>query len=224
MRRLFLRVYSKWLRGAVTLGPPEPKVALTFDDGPDDRWTPEILGILAEHGARATFFMLGAQIERHPALAGRVADEGHELAVHLYSHDRAAADDDDRFRDELERTEALVRAAAGAPPRFIRFPFAYLGRQRPRRILSERGLETAHWSISSMDSRYDPPRIQRRLERALIPGAIALLHDGVGPNSRYVKSRRSTVEALPGVLRCCREKALAPVILSDLLGPPRETA
>jgi peptidoglycan/xylan/chitin deacetylase (PgdA/CDA1 family) len=217
VHRAFLRLYSFWLGGAVTLGPSDQKVALTFDDGPDDRWTPQILEILAEHRARATFFMLGAQIEKHPAVAGAVASRGHELAVHLFSHDPKAADDDALFRSELVRTKELICGITGAQPLFLRFPFAYLGRQKPRRILDELEMHTVHWSFSSMDSRLDAAGIEKRVERFLMPGAIVLLHDGVGMSSKYASSRQATVDALPGVLDLCRENALAPTALSEML-------
>ncbi len=217
LRRSWLRLYAAWLRGAVTVGPVRPQVALTFDDGPDDRWTPEILDILADHSALATFFMLGAQVERHPVLARKVAAAGHELGIHLFSHDPAAADDDGRFMDELTRTRELIRDAAGVSPGLLRFPFAHLGRQRPRRLLTEHELVTAHWSFSSLDSRLGAGNIERRVSKRLMPGAIVLLHDGVGPNSKYVKTRRATVEALPGILAACGRRDLAPVGMSELL-------
>lgn len=214
--RAVLTVYSHWLRGAVTLGPSRLKVALTFDDGPDPRWTPQILEILAEHQAHATFFMLGAHLERYPDLARKVASAGHDLAVHLFSHDTQVADDDRRFREELTRSVELI-SAAGGTARFLRFPFAYLGRQHPRRIRQELGLTTIHWTFSSMDSRFDARGIEQRIERKLMPGAIVLMHDGVGANSKYVKTRQATVDALPGVLATCERRGLAAVGLSDLI-------
>jgi len=192
-------------------------VALTFDDGPDGRWTPTILDILAGKGARATFFMIGEQVSRFPELARRVVDEGHEVAVHLFSHDRAVADDESAFRGEVERTRQLIEEHTGARPAYLRFPFAYYGSQRPRSVASELALETVHWSFSSLDSRSDAIEIRRRLERSLFPGAIVLLHDGVGANSRLGTSREATVEALSGVLDDCAARKLAPIGLGELL-------
>jgi len=216
--RLYLPLLSLWNRGAITRGPAQDRVALTFDDGPDGRFTPAMLETLDRFQARATFFMLGAQIERAPDLAREVASRGHELAVHLFSHDRAAARDHARFREELLRTVALVQEAAGRPPRFLRLPFAYLGKQTPRRIRDDFGLRTAHWSFSLLDSRYAAARIEQRFRRAVFPGAIALLHDGVGPHSSHGRTRQPTLEALPGVIATCRERGLEPVTLSELLG------
>ncbi len=219
-RRAWLWLYSHWLRGAIMHGPSEQKVALTFDDGPSDQWTPAILEILAKHDARATFFMVGEQIERYPDMAREVASQGHELAVHLFSHERSVADDDEAFRSELLKTRDLIQTTTGVQPLFLRFPFAYLGRQKPRRILSELGLHTVHWSFSSMDSRGDATRIQSRVEKTLFPGAIVLLHDGVGGHSKYSRSREATIHALPEVLKTCQGRSLAPVGLSEMMHLP----
>ncbi len=216
-RRAWLWLYSRWLRGAIMHGPMEQKVSLTFDDGPSDRWTPKILEILAKYDARATFFMVGEQIEKFPDVAREVASQGHELAVHLFSHQRSVADDDESFQSELLKTRDLIQTTTGVQPVFLRFPFAYLGRQRPRRILAEIGLHTVHWSFSSMDSRGDSTKTQRIVKNALFPGAIVLLHDGVGQHSKYSKDREATIHALPEVLKTCRERALVPVGLSEML-------
>ena len=214
----YLPLLRLWHRGAITRLPAQDQVALTFDDGPDERFTPAILEILARHQARATFFMLGVQIEKAPELAREVARRGHELAVHLFSHERAVARDDRIFKEELRRTVALVREASGAAPRCLRMPFAYLGRQLPRRIQRDHGLQTVHWSFSSMDSRYDAARIAKRFRRTVFPGAIVLFHDGVGPGSSYASSRQATVDALSGVLGACHEQGLTPVTMSGLVG------
>jgi len=216
-RRAHLRLHGSWLRGAITRGPAVDQVALTFDDGPDERWTPEILVRLERQRARATFFMIGAHVAAAPELAREVVDRGHEAAVHLYSHDRAVVRDPARFRDEVRRTRDLIQSATGTAPRLLRFPFAALGRQRPRQIQREHGLTTVHWSFSSLDSRADAVRIRRRFRRVVFPGAIVLFHDGVGSGSQYATDRQATVEALPYVLADCRARQLAPVTLSTLL-------
>jgi len=217
VRKAYLRAHSTLLKGAITQGPLGDKVALTFDDGPDARFTPQVLDILDKHEARATFFVLGERVEEFPDLAKEMVARGHELAVHLYTHDRAVAKDDARFKDELTRTRDAIKTTTGADPLFLRFPFAYLGRQKPSLILEEFGLYTVHWSFSSEDSKRDVPGILRRVKGALFPGAIVLLHDGVGGHSCYAKDRQATMAALPGVLEICRERGLAPVGLSDLL-------
>jgi hypothetical protein len=94
-------------------GMPQRTVALTFDDGPDPRWTPLILDTLRRHHARATFFVVGSQVARHPDLARRIVAEGHEIGAHTFSHPQLA--DMPRWRRDLEhaQTQAAIAAATG---------------------------------------------------------------------------------------------------------------
>ncbi|MCP4196952.1 MAG: polysaccharide deacetylase family protein [Proteobacteria bacterium] len=221
-----LRAYSKlhgfFRRGAITQGPMVSKVGLTFDDGPDRRWTPEICSILEKYDCRASFFMLGAQMEKAPELAREVVALGHEPCLHLFSHDRTVARDDRLFATELGSTMELIQHQTETKPRFLRFPFSYLGRQSPRAIEREYRIQTVHWSFSSLDSRLDPDRIVARVKRYLYPGSIILMHDGVGKHSKFTTNREATVAALPRILEACRENGLTPVPLSDLLPTDRK--
>jgi peptidoglycan/xylan/chitin deacetylase (PgdA/CDA1 family) len=218
MFRFYCRAHAALLRGAVTVGPDERKIALTFDDGPDERWTPGICSMLAERGARASFFMIGSSVEKAPELAREVADAGHSPCVHLFSHDRRVADDDALFEQELQKSIRLIDDKTGQRPAFMRFPFAYLGRQKPDSVFRKFGVRTVHWSFSSMDSRLDAERIVRRVGRRMFPGAIVLLHDGVGSFSKLSRNRDATLEALPKILDMCKRRGLEPVALDELLG------
>jgi peptidoglycan/xylan/chitin deacetylase (PgdA/CDA1 family) len=215
-RRALYGAQSVLQRGALSRGPHRPQVALTFDDGPDPRWTGAIAEILARHGARASFFMVGEQVERHPELARDVVRQGHEPCVHLYSHRSEVADDPARFEREVRDSVALITRVTGRSPTFLRFPFAHLGAQRPRRIERRFGLATVHWSFSSLDTRLRADRIARRVRRRLFPGAIVLLHDGVGRGSMLAADRRETVRALPEIVEACLLSRLRPVCLSSL--------
>jgi len=226
IRNGLMRAYSQghrlFLRGAITQGPSVNRVALTFDDGPHPEWTPRILDALEKASAKATFFMLGHALEKAPDLARQITDRGHEAAVHLFSHDEAAADDDARFNDELTRTIGLVRRATGRTPRVLGFPFAYFGRQTPARVIQRFGLQTVHWSCSTRDSRYNAAAQIRRVRKLLYPGAIILAHDGVGPHSKHARNRRETVAALPEIVDSIRKRALSPVRLDHLMGTRKE--
>jgi len=217
LRPAYLEALSRWYRRAIVRGPDRPAIALTFDDGPSSQWTPEILRALDAAGARATFFMSGNHVERHAEIALNVVARGHEPAVHLFTHDRTIADDSVRFRRELIDSIEIIERVTGRRPAFIRFPFAYLGRQHPGRIEAEYGLRTIHWSFSSMDSRWDADQVVNRVQRWLFPGAIVLLHDGVGVSSAHARTRDATVAALPTVLDDCHRRGFAMVSLSELL-------
>jgi peptidoglycan/xylan/chitin deacetylase (PgdA/CDA1 family) len=198
-------------------------VALTFDDGPDVRWTPAILDALRRGGARATFFCTGAAAARHPDIVRRAAAEGHEIATHLWEHYRDIVYDDERFRDELERSVDLLSKLGGRPVRHLRFPYGNRGRQRPGQL----PLRAVYWTVSGLDSRLaQPEAIAARLEAAWRPGAIALLHDAVADEARiqppYLKTRDATVRALPSILDGLARRRLAAVTVDELLagGPP----
>jgi peptidoglycan/xylan/chitin deacetylase (PgdA/CDA1 family)/glycosyltransferase involved in cell wall biosynthesis len=99
-------------------------VALTFDDGPDPRWTPQILDVLRRHRARATFFVVGARVSAHPDLTRRIVREGHELGVHTYTHRHLAAGPAWQQRFELAATQAAIAAATGRRTRLLRPPYS----------------------------------------------------------------------------------------------------
>jgi len=102
-------------------GPVGPRVvAITFDDGPSP-YTAQVLDILARYQVKATFFVIGQNVERHPELASRIVAEGHEIGNHTYSHPLAGAiETPQRFEGELDRTATVIRAAAGVSPTLFR--------------------------------------------------------------------------------------------------------
>jgi cellulose synthase/poly-beta-1,6-N-acetylglucosamine synthase-like glycosyltransferase/peptidoglycan/xylan/chitin deacetylase (PgdA/CDA1 family) len=103
---------------------PSGTVALTFDDGPDPRWTPQILDVLHAHGARATFFVVGAKVNRYPGLARRIVAEGHELGVHTFTHADLATVPAWRRDLELGLTRNAIAAATGRTARLMRPPYS----------------------------------------------------------------------------------------------------
>jgi peptidoglycan/xylan/chitin deacetylase (PgdA/CDA1 family) len=155
------------------------EVALTFDDGPDPRWTPPLLDLLDAHAQRATFFVIGDRAARHPELLCEIVRRGHEIANHTWSHSYLTA-----FRSakelaiELERANALVANTTGVRPRWFRPPVGVLSPPIP--VASEMaGLRLVSWTASARDGvhRTTVGQAFARLERALRPGAILVLHD-----------------------------------------------
>ena len=204
------------LGGAVALGPREPRVALTFDDGPDATWTPPILDILAAREVRATFFLLGVHIEREPELARRVA-AAHEIGCHSYGHVRSGVTSLEAFRADVARFRAVAEKELGASARFYRFPWGDRGLVRPADVLALEGMRCVHWSASGGDDTLDADSIVARIERLLDKGSIVLLHDGVAPGSVRRQSRGETVRALPRVLDVIAARGLTPVTVGELL-------
>lgn len=224
-RPLMAMASCSWLGGAVTQGPRVPAVALTFDDGPDLRWTPRILDALAAAGAKATFFCVGRSAERAPELVRRAAAEGHEIATHLWSHERSTVMDAQVFQDELARSVSLLSGLGGTRVVGLRFPYGEKGHQSPR-VLLKQGWQVVSWSFSALDSRDpDPGRIAARVRTCLRPGGIVLLHDGIADLARiappYLDTRDATVRALPEILTTIERRGWRAVTVRELLGAPR---
>lgn len=214
-----LWVHDRWLcPGTVSRGPDTGRrVALTFDDGPDPRWTPDILDVLAAHGARATFFQVGRGQVEHAELARRVELEGHQVGTHLLAHARPAGRSRRAQLDELDQALAVYEEVLGHRPTAMRFPYGQVGRLGPA-DWGERGLAAYHWTFSSHDSRApSPAAIVERVVTLAGPGDIVLLHDGYGAGSSLGPGHRDhTVAALPAILRAFGEKGLEAVTLDEL--------
>lgn len=211
---------SLWPRSAL-LGPnlrrlpPERssgRVALSFDDGPDPEVTPEVLRILADHGARATFFCIGARAERHPALVREIVGAGHTVANHTQHHPnlfsfylpRAMAREIDACQAALERT-------ADARPRLFRAP---AGIRNPwlEPLLARRGMRLVSWTRRGFDAvSTSPDRVLRRLTDGLAAGDLLLLHDGNA--ARDDAGRPVVLELLPSLLEELRRRELVAVAL-----------
>ena len=222
---------ARWFRGgSVAQGPAlTPAVGLTFDDGPDPRWTPGVLDVLAATDARATFFLVGKAAQRHPDLVRRVVDAGHSIGTHSWSHRRDTVNDERAFLEDLDRSVSLLVQLTGKPVRWLRYPYGRHGRVpgHSPRALAARGLRAIHWSVSSHDSRLsEPAAIVARLASTLRPGAILLFHDGIADEDQgpiqppFLSNRDASLAALPRILALLQARALRPVTLDVLLDPP----
>jgi len=172
-------------------------VALTFDDGPDPRSTPQLLALLRERKTPAAFFCIGSKVAANPALAAQISKEGHLVENHAYTHSyfsnfHLTA----RLRRELERTQAVIEKTTGRAPRFFR-PFMGLSNSCTWRAAQDTGLRLVAWSIRSLDTVIArPEKITRRVMRRLHPGAIILLHDGNIPPEKLVATTALLLDAL----------------------------
>lgn len=171
----------RWAPNAlvITAGPhARRELYLTFDDGPHPEHTPPLLELLAEHGVKASFYLVGKQIEGNLALARRIADEGHTLGNHSYSHPRFNTLTLLQQLDEIERTDALLNAIDGrtrhgfrSPRGVLSLPLMWKMAQRRRPVM--------YWSYDSLDYSRRPASelietIRRNPPRA---GDIVLMHD-----------------------------------------------
>jgi peptidoglycan-N-acetylglucosamine deacetylase len=210
-----LRPRSRMFGKSLVQAAPQPRVALTFDDGPHPVDTPAILEILEEAGARATFFVVGERARRYPEIVRRVADSGHQVEPHSDTHPwwfslAPAA----RTRREVRDSAATVDTLAGRRARFFRPPMGHKSLSLEE-VLREADLEMVTWSARPFDTiRRSAEGIREELLSKARPGGILLLHEGIR-RRRGQPSR--TVQALPSLLRGLRAKGLEPVSLRELL-------
>ena len=186
-------------------------VALTFDDGPHPEGTPAILDLLARASAHATFFVIGEQVERRPALLAEIAAAGHAVALHGFRHrwqTRLAARE---VADDLARGSAAIEDAIGRRPTLHRPPF---GIYSPAGLATARavGLQPLLWSRWGKDWRKftTPKRIASRSTRDLSSGDVILLHDADFYGAR--DSHRRTAAALKLILTELTARELGTVL------------
>lgn len=182
-------------------------VALTFDDGPHPQGTPAVLELLAGARARATFFLVGEQVARWPALAAEIAAAGHAVAVHGQRHRNQLRLPPRAFADDLVRGIATIAAATGAAPSVYRPP---LGVFSPAglAIVRRHGLRALLWSRWGHDwrARATPQTIATEVSAGLRGGDVLLLHDA--DHYSATGSWRRTAAALPAVFEAIARAGL----------------
>lgn len=193
-----------------------PRVALTFDDGPHPDTTRRVLEVLEAQGVKATFFVVGAEVERHPELARELVARGHELGNHTFSHGVTAdlflagrlAADVARCQETIERVTGQ-RARWYRPAVGIRNPPVHAAARRV-------GLPVVTWSDAPRDGAraFTAARARALAERAR-PGDILALHDGTRPGQEALRAH--TVKNLPVLLEALKARGLEPVTLAALL-------
>jgi len=174
-------------------------VALTFDDGPNPTWTPQVLDLLKQHDVHATFCLVGENVDRYPGLVRRIAAEGHQLCDHTVDHDLLTDDSDRHVRDEIVGGLAAIRRAVPkAKVRFYRAPYGAWSAYQIR-AAAKAGMRPLSWSINSRDY-LNPgvPAILAAIERELQPGGVILMHDAGGHDrSQSVAALRVLLRELP---------------------------
>jgi peptidoglycan-N-acetylglucosamine deacetylase len=186
-------------------------VFLTFDDGPDPDWTPQILDLLSRAGVRATFFVIGEQALREPALVRRIAAEGHVVGNHTFSHRHPWVMSEAQAAAQVRDGCSAIAEVLGQKPRFYRAPHG-----RHRRCMTQAaaacGEIPVDWQLSAVD--WGPlgsaARIAARLRR-VAANDIVLMHDGRNRHNRPDELLR----VLPGFLDELSNRNLRPIALGE---------
>ncbi|WP_284140041.1 MULTISPECIES: polysaccharide deacetylase family protein [unclassified Virgibacillus] len=186
-------------------------VAITFDDGPHPVYTPQILDLLNEYNAKATFFVTGEQAKTHPQLIYREHIEGHEVANHTYHH-LSIPKDSKKLQDELYNTSYTIREITGKEPALYR-PVGGNYNDLIINTAIDSGYLVVFWSWHQDPEDWKKPgtdKIVNHIKKNITPGDIILLHDSGG-------DRRQTVAALEKVLAFFKEEGYECLTVSEML-------
>jgi peptidoglycan/xylan/chitin deacetylase (PgdA/CDA1 family) len=211
---------STWLGSNWTRLPPPSatlgKVAITIDDGPDPEVTPQVLALLDQHRARATFFCVGARVSRYPDLARDMVRRGHSIENHSQRHRHNFSLLGPRgMREEITCAQETIHSITGTRPQFFRAP---AGLRNPflDPVLTRLNLQLASWTRRGFDTvNADAAAVLARLVDNLAAGDILLLHDGNA--ARDSRGRPVILEVLPRLLETLQVKNLKPVTLPSVL-------
>ena len=167
-----------------------PTLALTFDDGPDPEWTPRLLDLLAEVGARATFFPIASRASAHPEVISRIVAGGHVIGLHCDEHVRHSRRSIEWGRRDTARALALL-GSLGVQPTLWRTPWGDTAGWSAE-VAAENGLRIICWTVDTHDWRGDAAADMFRATRdGLGDGAIVLAHDSTGPGARRTDVRET---------------------------------
>lgn len=172
------------------------EIALSFDDGPHPRYTPEILSILAEYGVRATFFMVGENVGYYPDAATAVLEAGHEIGNHTFSHHRMRRMSLGEIREEILACEDAISSLGEYRPRFVRPPEGCMN-DGLRQAAAELDYRIVLWDVDTLDWAHTPPAtIAQHILDEVEAGDIILMHDFIGHNSPTPAALRLVIPAL----------------------------
>ncbi|OMF22221.1 polysaccharide deacetylase [Paenibacillus sp. FSL H8-0548] len=191
------------------------RVALTFDDAPDSRYTPAILDILAEHHVCATFFVVGNRAAKYPSITKRIHNEGHVIGNHSYNHSVLSSLSMANYQNQIWKTDAIIQSIVGYSPHFIRPPYGELLPQQVK-WSKQAGFTIVNWDVDSVDWKNNPSSsvVLQNIKSTLRPGSIVLQHAGGGDNQNLA----GTLAALPKLIKLLQSKGYELVTLPELLG------
>ena len=186
-------------------------IAMTFDDGPHPKLTPILLDILRVRKMRATFYLIGRSVVTWPDIVKRIADEGHEIGNHTWSHPNMATLGDAAMFAEIDRTNEAIYKITGRPPVTFRPPYGAFTLRQRKLLFAARGMPTVLWSVDPLDWRRPGADVvtSRILEQSS-PGAIILSHD----------IHSATVQAMPDTFDGLTERGMTFSSLSQMVGWP----
>ncbi|MBU9712134.1 polysaccharide deacetylase family protein [Evansella tamaricis] len=196
----------------------EKLVALTFDDGPEDYYTPQIIDVLKQKNAPATFFVVGRQVQLFPEVMKQIVKEGHGIGNHTWNHPDLRKEWSGKVKEEIRMTQDEMEGVVGRRPHLFRPPFGAITKS-DMRLLNDLGMKNMHWSVDTLDwSGLSADEILEIVHRDVSPGGIILQHNF----QSNVRMLDGTVEALPRIIDELRAKGYTFVTLQTLLDMEQE--
>ncbi|MCR8656860.1 polysaccharide deacetylase family protein [Paenibacillus endoradicis] len=185
-------------------------VALTFDDGPDTKYTPAILDILKQYNVKATFFVVGTQVEKHGSVLQRILDEGHSIGNHSYNHANLTKLSNKEIAYQIKKADDLITAVIGVKPDWIRAPYGAVNDMVKESMKDDDrsfigwDVDTRDWAGSSVEE------MRKNINENTKSNSIILMHSFGG------KHIKNTVELLPYIIQDLQDKGFTLVTLDEL--------
>lgn len=201
-------------------GPTDQKrIALTFDDGPDSRFSNDVLDVLKQYNVPATFFLLGSKAVANPEIVKRMQNEGHVIGNHTYAHPNLVEEADlETLESEVTRTEDALNEIIGYRTKLFRPPYGFLYNELVEK-LGDMNYYVIGWSVDSLDWQEDTPEdITSKVVDNIQPGSIILMHDGAESSG----DRTNTILSLQQIIPKLQEQGYEFVTVPDLLSIPFE--
>jgi peptidoglycan/xylan/chitin deacetylase (PgdA/CDA1 family) len=202
------RTFASGIRGS-------KQIALTYDDGPNDPHTLQLLDVLAKHSVRATFFMIGRYVQQRPDIARAVAQAGHVIGNHTFTHPLLIFKSEAQTRMQLVECHQALEDAIGEHSNLFRPPF---GGRRPAtlRVARELRLQTVMWNVTGHDWNAPPAAvIEKKVARQMQGGDVILLHDG--GHRAMGADRAPTVVATDRLIASCQAEGYEFVTIPEMM-------
>ncbi|MDZ5471292.1 polysaccharide deacetylase family protein [Bacillus sp. 31A1R] len=193
------------------------RLALTFDDGPDPRFTPLVLDTLKKYNVKATFFLMGARAKAYPDIVKRMIDEGHIVGNHTYWHPNLVKQGEvATLEREVNQSEEELARLIGYRTKLFRAPYGFLYNELVEK-LRDMNYTVVGWSVDSLDWKEEPPEtIAYTVLSNVQPGAIILMHDA----GDWTSDRTNTIKSLDQIIPTLKEQGFEFVTVPELLKIP----
>lgn len=186
-------------------------IALTFDDGPSSANTPRLLRILKKADVPVTFFVVGQEAARYPAIIAREVKNGHEVGDHSWNHPQLTRMSKKQIERQLRRTSAAIQRAGAPAPTLVRPPYGATNK-KVASVARAQGMAQVLWSVDTLDwKHHSPKKTRKNVAKYARRGSIILMHD----------SHSTAVDAVARVIKDLKARGFTLVTVSDLLGDPQ---